>query len=118
MRLFLGATVLALSAWVTTATAADVPEGMKQGNTQLCLQTAGKKIAGQLLDPHAPKQKDQIPAYCNCVSDAYWASVPQADFDAMLAELKRDQFNGPAAKAIGSKVNTRLEAAQKKCSKL
>ncbi len=99
------------------ATAADVPNEMKQSNTDLCLQTAGKKIAGQQLDPYAPTQKDRIPTYCNCVSNAYWASVPQADFDAMMAELQRDQINGPAAKAIGSKVDARLEAAQKKCSK-
>lgn len=90
--------------------AATVPDEVKAANTTACMQMAGK------LDKYAPADKSQWPAYCGCVSDTYWRSVPQTDYDGMAQEYQAGNYDGSHSKSLNDHVDERLQAAQTKCS--
>jgi hypothetical protein len=90
------------------AVGADVPAEMKSMNTKLCMG------ATAVVDPQAPKDKAQIPKYCECVTDSYWASVPQSEYEGMIAESRRG-IEGPATRKMDGQLDARMKAAQKKC---
>jgi len=93
------------------ACGADIPQAMKTQNTEACKALASK------FDPLAPKDQTLIPKYCECVTETYWASVPQADFDAMTSDFQHGNPKGPGALAVSSRRQERMQAAKMSCGK-
>jgi len=93
------------------ACGANVPQAMKTQNTETCKAFASK------FDSLAPKDQTLIPKYCECVTETYWASVPQADFDAMTSDFQSGNPKGPGALAVSSRRHERMQAAKTSCSK-
>jgi len=111
-RLLAGA-ALALASTLPAVHAADVPQGLIDSNANVCVQMS--KIPGAAQrDPNRPTDPAKVPSYCACSSKAYWSSVPQADYDGMLAE-SRAGGQGPHGKAITDALHDRMEAAGKSC---
>ncbi len=106
IRYLIVGTVLVLPA----VQAATVVDDVKAANTTACMQMAGK------FDKHAPADKSQWPTYCGCVSEMYWRSVPQTDYDGMSREYQAGNYDGAYSKSLNDHVDERLQAAQKKCS--
>lgn len=105
-------------ATVPVAKAANVPQQMLDVNSQACVQMS--QMPGiEKFDPQRPADQSRIPAYCACVSKAYWASVPQADYDGMLEEMQRLATQPSAARphlsAIQAAEHERMKAAQSAC---
>ena len=105
------------------AHAANVPQEMVDANTSFCLQIA-KSPSGTRIDPQMPTDPAKAPAYCACVSKAYWGRVPQVDFDGMLAEHQQmaaaaqsgaPPKQGPHGKAITDALHARMGEARKSC---
>ncbi|QRX81401.1 hypothetical protein [Glaciimonas sp. PAMC28666] len=84
------------------AWAATVLPQLKQANTQVCVQM-GASAQG------TPKNKTKIPAFCNCVSDTYWSSVPQAEYDTLVKSGK--------SPLLEASMETRLNVAKASCLK-
>jgi len=93
-----------------SAQAASVPKEMMGANTLACMQ------GGALLDKNAPADKAKWPIYCQCVSEQYWRTIPQADYDGMMSEYQAGNFNGAHGKALNEHAEERLQAAGKKCN--
>jgi len=92
-----------------SAQAANVAAEMKTPNTKVCI------MSGAQLDKNAPTEKSKLKRYCECVSDEYWDSVPQNDFDEMNNEMQKGNFDGPYSKSLSAHSGERLQAAGKKC---
>ena len=92
------------------AQAANVSAEIKAPNTQVCI------MSGAQMDKNAPTEKSKIKKYCECVSDEYWISVPQRDFDGMNNEMQKGNFDGPYSRSLNAHSGERLQAAGKKCS--
>ena len=90
--------------------AANVAAEMKAPNTQVCI------MSGARLDKNAPADKSKLKKYCECVSDEYWNSVPQKDFDGMNNEMQKGNFDGPYSQSLNAHSGERLQAAGRKCS--
>ena len=56
-----------------------------------------------------PKNAAKLPAFCSCVSDTYWNSVPQAEYDAMIKSGK--------SPLLEASMETRLNLAKASCLK-
>lgn len=93
-----------------TAVAAEIPKELLEANVQRCVEAAKAKE-----DPSAPKRERAIPAYCKCVVGKYWQAVPQADFDALVAEKQAGTADGPAAQAMADNQDARANAASAAC---
>jgi len=57
----------------------------------------------------APKQAEKMPAYCACVSDVYWDSVPQGEYELLIKTGK--------SPALEASMEKRLGLAKAACSK-
>ncbi len=89
---------------------ATVPDEVKAVNTDVCMKLPEK------IDKYAPADKSKRPAYCACVSETYWSSIPQVEYDGMSLEYQAGNYDGPRAKSLNDHVDERLLAAEKKCS--
>lgn len=99
---------------VSPAHAANVPPQLVDANAQVCVRMdSNAKL--KALDKYAPADASRVPAYCSCLSKAYWASVPQADYDGMMAETAAGNLKGPHSLAIQAAISARNEAAKKSC---
>lgn len=90
--------------------AADVANDVKAANTAACMKMAGK------FDKYAPADQSKWPIYCACVSETYWRSIPQTDYNGMSLEYQSGNYDGPHAKSLNDHVDERLQAAEKQCS--
>ncbi|MEO6920619.1 MAG: hypothetical protein ABI171_16685 [Collimonas sp.] len=84
-------------AWSATV----MPE-LKKANTDICLRM-GASARG------APKAPEKMPVFCGCVSDAYWSSVPQGEYDALIHTGK--------SPLLEANMDKRLEIAKAACLK-
>jgi hypothetical protein len=118
-----GAFALSFALAAAAAHSADVPQGMLDANTNVCMQMARTPSASK-LDPLLPSDASKVAGYCACVSKTYWASVPQADFDGMMAEHRQmadaaqtgaAPRQGAHGKAITDVLHTRMAEARKTC---
>ncbi|HEX7638649.1 MAG TPA: hypothetical protein VF457_09650 [Burkholderiaceae bacterium] len=118
LRLACTSALVAGALFAPSARAADVPQQMIDGNASVCQQMAAQPATAK-FDPLLPADAAKVPAYCACVSKAYWSSVPQADFDGMLGEMRqfgpRDAMQQPHSKAIHDALKGRMTAARKSC---
>lgn len=89
--------------------AATVAENVKTANTAACMKMAGK------FDKYAPTDQSKWPTYCACVSETYWRSIPQTDYDGMSLEYQAGNYDGPYSKSLNAHVDERLQEAEKKC---
>jgi hypothetical protein len=96
------------------AGAAKVSEELIQGNADVCATIAANP-ALRKLDPSLPSDSAKIPSHCRCVSNAYWDSVPQTDYEGMLVERRAGQMKGPYGVSIASKVHDRMTNARSSC---
>ncbi len=105
---------LALALVAAQAHAADVPQSLVDVNTNACVQMNARPET-KALDKFAPADAAKVPGYCSCYSKTYWASVPQADYDGMVAEHAAGDMKGPHSLAIRAALHARNEAAKKSC---
>jgi len=78
-----------------------LPE-LKQANTDICMKM-GASAGG------APKAPEKMPAFCGCVSDAYWDSVPQSEYNLLLQTGK--------SPLLEANLEKRLDLAKAACLK-
>jgi hypothetical protein len=109
---FFAATLFFLA--VASVHAADVPAALIDGNANVCVQVnSNPKMKS--LDKFAPVDAAKIPSYCSCYAKKYWDSVPQADYDGMMAEHAAGELKGKHGMAIRAQLHTRNETAKKAC---
>ncbi len=91
-----------LSLCVGLAWADERLDGLKKMNTEACV-SFGSSLPG------APKDAKLIEPFCDCVSDNYWASVPQSEIDELLS--------AGHSVSLGRHVTERMGAAKASCKK-
>ena len=84
------------------AQAATVMPELKKANTEICIKMGESA-------PGAPNDPARMPAFCDCVSDAYWDSVPQKEYN-MLTQTG-------ASPALEAGMEKRLNLAKAACLK-
>lgn len=104
----------ALVVALSPARSANVPPEMVALNEKMCVELNSRPET-KSLDKLAPSDAAKIPGYCHCYSKAYWDSVPQADYDGMMAEHKAGETKGPHSLALRAALKERNEAAKKSC---
>lgn len=77
-------------------------DGLKKMNTDICMQI-GAEAAG------APAEGKLTAPYCNCVTNAYWDSVPKSEVQQLMTDGQ--------SPGIGANLKARMEAAKKMCKK-
>ncbi|PUA16775.1 hypothetical protein [Glaciimonas sp. PCH181] len=76
-----------------TAWGATVMPELKKANTEICIKM-GRSAQG------APKNEAKMPAFCNCVTDTYWDSVPQAEYNLLTASGKSPSLEANMEKRL------------------
>jgi hypothetical protein len=94
--------IAACSTVAIAASTAQVVDGLKKMNTDMCLQI-GSNV------PDAPKKVNLLAPYCGCVTELYWQSVPAAEQQELASK-------GTSA-GIQKNLDARLAAAQGACKK-
>ena len=94
--------LVATSGAVSAASTAEVVDGLKKMNTDMCVQI-GSNV------PDAPKNPKLVAPYCGCVSDAYWQSVP--------ANEQKELATKGTSQGVQKNMDARLVAAQRACKK-
>lgn len=95
-------TAFSLVAASQLAWGAKVMPELKKANTDICLKM-GASARG------APKAPEKMPAFCGCVSDAYWNSVPQSEYNLLLQTGK--------SPSLEANLEKRLDVAKAACLK-
>ena len=116
MKLKIAMSAIALTLAASHVQAAEVPAGLVDVNANACVQMNSQPQT-KALDKFAPADPAKVPGYCQCYSKAYWKSVPQADYDGMLAEHAAGDMKGPHSLAIRAALHARNDAAKSSCSK-
>lgn len=107
-RMYAAAAAVTIS-YPLAALAAAIPGDMREGYVQAC-RTFGAK------DPSAPQDPAKLAKYCECVTDAYWDSVPQEELDGMLSEMQARTVDGRSTRAVKEQALKRRMAARQQCS--
>ncbi|MDY7547403.1 hypothetical protein QN379_14505 [Glaciimonas sp. Gout2] len=100
-KIFSSALTLSLVCSGTVWGATVLPQ-LKQANTQVCIQM-GASAQG------TPKNKTKLPTFCDCVSNTYWNSVPQAEYDSLIKTGK--------SPLLEASMEKRLNVAKASCLK-
>jgi len=102
------------------AEAAKVPENDLNMFRKACVASLtlhrhiGERKPSEFDGKYAPKDEKKLPAYCACVMKRYWASVPQAHYDAEVTAAKRG--NTPVEETSDDdEEDPAMEAAKKAC---
>lgn len=94
--------LLGFAILTNSAIAEDRLDDLKKINTEMCIR-AGAHVAG------APSDAKLTEPYCNCVTQAYWESVPKSEVAELMA--------GGSSLGIRTNQKARMDAAKSACKK-
>ena len=100
-RILVAIAAFSLAAASQLAWGAKVMPELKKANTEICLKMCGSARGARAVE------RDLI--FCGCVSDAYWDSVPQSEYNLLVQTGK--------SPSLEANLEKRLDVAKAACLK-